>query len=75
VEESNVHDNSTLMFLFLTQNIYLLIDREKFITGEEDVAALPKDVQGIFTLVTEEDFRVDISSTEIRKRQTKQEQS
>lgn len=41
---------------------------QKFVTGEEDVAALPKDVQRIFTLVTEEDFRVDISSSEIRKR-------
>lgn len=63
-------------FRFAHANILSTINREKFVTGEEDVAALPKDVQGIFTLVTEEDFRVDISSSEIRKRQAaKQEQS
>ena len=41
--------------------------RRRFITGEEEVSKLPKDVQKVFTLLTEDDFRVDISSTEIRR--------
>ena len=43
-------------------------DSTKFVSGEDEVKGLPKDVQQMFTLVTEEDFRVDISSSEIRKR-------
>lgn len=43
-------------------------DSTKFVSGEDEVKVLPKDVQQMFTLVTEEDFRVDISSSEIRKR-------
>lgn len=39
-------------------------------TGEDEVAILPRDVQSIFTLVKEQDFRVDISSTEIRRQKT-----
>jgi len=44
----------------------------RFVTGEDEVRALPKDVQSLFTLVKEDDFRVDISSTEIRKRKEEQ---
>jgi nicotinic acid mononucleotide adenylyltransferase len=39
----------------------------KFVTGEEELADLPKDVQEVFSLVN--DFRVDISSTELRKQE------
>jgi len=38
-----------------------------FVTGEEELAGLPTDVQEMFTLVREENFRVDLSSTELRK--------
>ncbi len=44
--------------------------RSRFVTGEDEVATLPKDVQRIFTLVNEKDFRVDISSTEIRRQKS-----
>uniref|UniRef100_A0A7S1GM38 Uncharacterized protein n=1 Tax=Cyclophora tenuis TaxID=216820 RepID=A0A7S1GM38_CYCTE len=45
-------------------------DKENgFVSGEEHVRSLPKDVQSMFTIVQEKDFRVDISSSEIRKRQ------
>ena len=37
-----------------------------FISGKDDLASLPKDVQGMFTLLTESDFRLDISSTDLR---------
>jgi nicotinic acid mononucleotide adenylyltransferase len=43
-------------------------DSTKFVSGEDEVKLLPKDVQQMFTLVMEDDFRVDISSTELRKR-------
>ncbi len=41
---------------------------EKFITGEEELVDLPSDVRDLFTIIQEEDFRVDISSTELRKK-------
>lgn len=40
----------------------------KFINGEEEVKSLPMHVQEMFTLLTEEEFRLDVSSTEIRKK-------
>jgi hypothetical protein len=40
-------------------------DSDKFVTGEEELADLPRDVQDMFSLL--KDFRVDISSTELRK--------
>ena len=40
----------------------------KFVTGEEALTSLPTDVQEIFTIIQEEDFRLDLSSTELRKR-------
>ena len=43
-------------------------DKQKFITGEEELTSLPADVRDMFTIVQEEDFRLDISSTELRKR-------
>ena len=39
----------------------------KFINGEEEIKSLPGHVQEMFTLLTEEEFRLDVSSTEIRK--------
>mmetsp|Transcript_10286 Transcript_10286/g.13021 ORF Transcript_10286/g.13021 Transcript_10286/m.13021 type:complete len:804 (+) Transcript_10286:94-2505(+) len=44
-------------------------DKRKFVTGEEELVALPKDVRDMFTIIKEEDFRVDISSSEIRAKQ------
>ena len=39
---------------------------KKFVTGEEALDDLPDDVSDMFTIIQEEDFRVDISSSEIR---------
>eukprot|EP00581_Thalassiosira_minuscula_P016486 CAMPEP_0183718428 /NCGR_PEP_ID=MMETSP0737-20130205/11687_1 /TAXON_ID=385413 /ORGANISM="Thalassiosira miniscula, Strain CCMP1093" /LENGTH=617 /DNA_ID=CAMNT_0025947983 /DNA_START=636 /DNA_END=2489 /DNA_ORIENTATION=- len=39
-----------------------------FVNGEEEVKSLPLDIQEMFTLLMEEEFRLDISSTELRKR-------
>ena len=39
----------------------------KFINGEEEVKSLPLHVREMFTLLSEEEFRLDVSSTEIRK--------
>ena len=41
-------------------------DVPKFVTGEQDVQKLPADLQSKFTIL--KDFRVDVSSTELRKR-------
>mmetsp|Transcript_32830 Transcript_32830/g.60597 ORF Transcript_32830/g.60597 Transcript_32830/m.60597 type:complete len:350 (+) Transcript_32830:614-1663(+) len=43
-------------------------NRSTFVNGEEEVKSLPPNVQEMFTLLTEEEFRLDISSTELRKR-------
>ena len=40
----------------------------KFVTGEEALTSLPTNVQEMFTIIQEEDFRLDLSSTELRKR-------
>ncbi|KAL7531950.1 hypothetical protein ACHAXR_004327 [Thalassiosira sp. AJA248-18] len=40
----------------------------KFVNGEEEVKSLPAGIQKMFTLLTEDEFRLDISSTELRKR-------
>eukprot|EP00521_Asterionellopsis_glacialis_P012834 CAMPEP_0195308164 /NCGR_PEP_ID=MMETSP0707-20130614/38083_1 /TAXON_ID=33640 /ORGANISM="Asterionellopsis glacialis, Strain CCMP134" /LENGTH=356 /DNA_ID=CAMNT_0040372423 /DNA_START=863 /DNA_END=1933 /DNA_ORIENTATION=- len=45
-----------------------------FVTGEEDLRKLPQDIQDMFVLIREEDFRVDISSTELRQQQQQQQQ-
>lgn len=39
-----------------------------FVNGEEEVMSLPPEVQDMFTLLTEDEFRLDISSTELRKK-------
>lgn len=38
----------------------------KFVTGEQELKHLPTDVAEMFTMIQEKDFRVDISSTELR---------
>jgi hypothetical protein len=43
-----------------------------FVTGQEELSDLPADVQEMFTLVQEKDFRVDLSSTELRKQAEQQ---
>ena len=43
-------------------------EEPKFITGEEELESLPTDVRAMFTIIQEEDFRLDLSSTELRKR-------
>jgi hypothetical protein len=53
--------------------VFILSARSRFITGEEELSGLPQDIQQIFTLMTEEQFRVDVSSTEIRTRREKNE--
>ena len=40
-----------------------------FVMGEEALEGLPVDVKDIFTIIKEEDFRVDISNTELRARE------
>mmetsp|Transcript_8317 Transcript_8317/g.12584 ORF Transcript_8317/g.12584 Transcript_8317/m.12584 type:complete len:642 (-) Transcript_8317:146-2071(-) len=45
---------------------------KKFINGEGEVKSLPGHVQEIFTLLTEDEFRLDVSSTEIRKQMEEQ---
>jgi len=39
-----------------------------FVTGKEELVDLPEDVRDMFTIIKEEDFRIDISSSEIRAR-------
>ena len=39
----------------------------KFVTGEEELSRLPRDIQNMFTVLSQDEFRVDISSTELRK--------
>ncbi len=39
-----------------------------FVNGEIEVTSLPPEIQVMFTLLSEDEFRMDISSTELRKR-------
>jgi len=43
------------------------IAKPVFVSGHEELEELPKDVQAMFSIVSEEQFRVDISSSEIRR--------
>lgn len=38
-----------------------------FVSGHKELEELPKDVQAMFSIISEEQFRVDISSSEIRR--------
>ena len=40
----------------------------RFICGKEELAGLPEDVKSMFTIIDEAEFRVDISSTELRQK-------
>ena len=61
--------------LWLGGRVEQVVDAEtgrsssKFVTGEEALEKLPMDVKDMFTIIKEEDFRVDISSTELRARE------
>ena len=46
----------------------------KFVNGKDEVSSLPLEVQEMFTLLPEDEFRMDISSTELRKRLSEQNQ-
>jgi nicotinic acid mononucleotide adenylyltransferase len=41
-----------------------------FIKGTDETAGLPEDIKKMFTIIQEREFRVDISSTDIRKDET-----
>jgi len=41
-----------------------------FISGGDQLSTMPSDIQEMFTLLSQDDFRVDISSTEIRNNLT-----
>jgi nicotinamide mononucleotide (NMN) deamidase PncC len=43
----------------------------RFITGIEELKGLPEDVKEMFTIIEEKEFRVDMSSSEIRKEEEK----
>jgi len=51
----------------LEQNPKMNVDR-RYITCEDELMTLPKDIQELFTLLPQ--FRVDISSSELRARKT-----
>jgi hypothetical protein len=38
----------------------------KFVSGEDELKGLPEELVSMFTVMTESEFRVDISSSEIR---------
>ena len=38
----------------------------RFMTGEQELEGLPQDVRNMFTIIKQDNFRVDISSSEIR---------
>ena len=50
-------------------------DNGEFLTGEEALEGLPQDVRDMFVLLGEDDFRVDISSTELRAQQAEKAKS
>eukprot|EP00558_Chaetoceros_sp_UNC1202_P012210 CAMPEP_0197234632 /NCGR_PEP_ID=MMETSP1429-20130617/2332_1 /TAXON_ID=49237 /ORGANISM="Chaetoceros sp., Strain UNC1202" /LENGTH=501 /DNA_ID=CAMNT_0042693087 /DNA_START=82 /DNA_END=1587 /DNA_ORIENTATION=- len=45
-------------------------DESRFVTGEDELEGLPQDVRNMFTIIKEDDFRVDISSSELRARRS-----
>jgi len=42
-------------------------EKPEFVSGHQELELLPIDVQNMFSLVSEESFRMDISSSEIRR--------
>lgn len=55
-----------ILILFSTVSFFFTVQKSDFMTGEEELMGLPSDVQEMFVLVPEEEFRMDISSTELR---------
>lgn len=51
----------------LISSFYFVYSPRLFINGKEEQESLPAHIQQMFTLLEEKDFRVDISSTELRK--------
>ncbi len=45
----------------------------RFVSGKEDLVGLPDEVASMFTIMEESEFRVDLSSSEIRKEQERKE--
>jgi len=45
----------------------------RFVSGKEDLIDLPEEVASMFIIMEESEFRVDLSSTEIRKEQERKE--
>jgi nicotinamide mononucleotide (NMN) deamidase PncC len=44
-------------------------DGAQFITGKDELSGLPQELKDKFTIIDEQEFRVDISSTEIRQKE------
>jgi hypothetical protein len=44
-------------------------DRPRFVSGQEELEGLPSDLVEMFTIMLESEFRVDVSSSEIRAAQ------
>jgi nicotinic acid mononucleotide adenylyltransferase len=56
----------------LEQNVET--DQPRFVSGEEELSSLPHDfANDMFTIMRESEFRVDISSSEIRRKQAERE--
>jgi len=45
----------------------------RFVSGKDDLVGLPDEVSSMFTIMEESEFRVDLSSSEIRKEQERKE--
>jgi hypothetical protein len=43
----------------------------RFVAGGQELQGLPEDIREMFTIIQEKDFRVDLSSSEIREQQEK----
>ncbi|OEU07351.1 hypothetical protein FRACYDRAFT_271988 [Fragilariopsis cylindrus CCMP1102] len=46
----------------------------RFVSGRDELTDLPEDIASMFTVMEESEFRVDLSSSEIRKQQQQQQQ-
>ncbi len=44
-------------------------DQPQFITGREELSGLPEELKSKFTIIEEQEFRIDISSTELRQKE------
>ena len=47
---------------------------KQFVTGREELNGLPDTIRSMFTIMEESEFRVDLSSSEIRSQQQQQQQ-